>query len=480
MSQLGAQKAQLTNAVNTLRRKIAEVDQANLDFADFASEASKDPHLIFDRLNLLFTSLSSVSRAASALRGQLEKAEEFARRNPDERGEFPFLSDIHTHWETGGMDDILEEVDALLVRLDSAIKHLSNLGRPYQCFVPSVAPSLSRSSLSHTVQDLILPHQPAQAEEVAGPHSPSQAQDRPADPIAGALTGVPSRAVMTRNPRVDLALPRSSTFSPPNPVSPLEQPVKPPSYGIPIFNGDIEAFSEFWDIFSTAVHDSNTVSAAVKFMYLKSVLKGDAARIIAGLKATAENYDTAVRTLVDTYDRPEILKSRLWDKLIHQPQALDSADSQRATLRALQETWYQMKKVNENSSSIATLKTIRSKFPWRTREKVGELKDEGDTSWTVDELLTTLGTIIDRLQVEEESDLASHRAYNSNSTVCQPSPFPHRYPSTSQPYVRAPACKYCGRLHHPALRHHQRPIRRTRLRNSISAFLHPGASYSRK
>ncbi|CAJ0597713.1 unnamed protein product [Cylicocyclus nassatus] len=464
MSQLGSQKAQFTKAANSLRKKIAEVDQANLDLVDFASEASKDPHLVFNRLNSFSLSFSSISRAASALRGQLEKAEEFARQNPDERGEFPFLSDIHTHWETGGMDDLLEEADALLVRLDSAIRLLPILGG-LQSSVPSVAPSLPRNSPPHTTQDPAPSSQHAhQAEVAVHSHSPS----RPSDPTASvdqrplaSHTGAhpsggfgfpsgnpPSNPIhFSQSPSgLPNSLPnpfshdlQASSSSSLNPFLSLEQPVKLPSYEIPTFSGDIEAFSEFWDIFSTAVHNNNTVPAAVKFMYLKSVLRGDAARIIAGFKPTAKNYDTAVRTILSTYDRPEILRSRLWDKLSQQSPASDSAISQRATLCALQATWYQMRELNEDYSSIATLRTIRSKFPWRTREKVGELKGKSDTMWTVDELLSALSTVIDRLQVVEDSDPAGHRAYNSYSTVRQHSPSPYRYPGTSQPYMRYPS-----------------------------------------
>ncbi|CAJ0601285.1 unnamed protein product [Cylicocyclus nassatus] len=437
MSQLGSQKAQLTKAANSLRKKIAEVDQANLDLVDFASEASKDPHLVFNRLNSFSLSFSSISRAASALRGQLEKAEEFARQNPDERGEFPFLSDIHTHWETGGMDDLLEEADALLVRLDSAIRLLPILGG-LQSSVPSVAPSLPRNSPPHTTQDSAPSSQHAhQAEVGLRSHSPS-CHGRSSDPTAP-VDQRPPASHTGAHPSGGFGFPSVSSLSSLNPFLPLEQPVKLPSYEIPTFSGDIEAFSEFWDIFSTAVHNNNTVPAAVKFMYLKSVLRGDAARIIAGFKPTAKNYDTAVRTILSTYDRPEILRSRLWDKLSQQSPASDSAISQRATLCALQATWYQMKELNEDSSSIATLRTIRSKFPWRTREKVGELKGKSDSMWTVDELLSALSTVIDRLQVVEDSDPAGHRAYNSDSTVRQHSPSPYRYPGTSQPYMRYPS-----------------------------------------
>ncbi|CAJ0593058.1 unnamed protein product [Cylicocyclus nassatus] len=111
-----------------------------------------------------------------------------------------------------------------------------------------------------------------------------------------------------------------------------------------------------------------------------------------------------------------------------------------------------MKELNEDSSSIATLRTIRSKFPWHTREKVGELKGKCDSMWTVDELLLALSTVTDRLQVVENSDPADHRAYNLDSTVRQHSPSPYRYPGTSQPYMRPPTPYYPRRTSRSPIR----------------------------
>ncbi|CAJ0600915.1 unnamed protein product [Cylicocyclus nassatus] len=62
-----------------------------------------------------------------------------------------------------------------------------------------------------------------------------------------------------------------------------------------------------------------------------------------------------------------------------------------------------MKRLNEESRSIAVLKTIRSKFPRHTCEKVGELKKKGDPMWTVDELLAALDDVIDQQEKIEDT-----------------------------------------------------------------------------
>ncbi|RCN48385.1 peptidase family A16 [Ancylostoma caninum] len=212
-------------------------------------------------------------------------------------------------------------------------------------------------------------------------------------------------------------------FNPPNATA-YEQPLKLPAFELPEFNGEIDAFLQFWDLFATAVHNNTSVPVALKFMYLKTHLKGNAANLIANFQPTAQNYEDAVRVLLNTYNRPEILRSRLWDKLINQRASTDAPISQRTTLCAVQALWSQMKHVNEDASAIGTLKLIRSKFPKRTREKVGELKSKGDSMWTVDELLKALDKVIDQLEVIEDADPTPDSSCNVTSSVRQGSRSP--------------------------------------------------------
>ncbi|KAL6739748.1 hypothetical protein Aduo_013166 [Ancylostoma duodenale] len=64
----------------------------------------------------------------------------------------------------------------------------------------------------------------------------------------------------------------------------------------------------------------------------------------------------------------------------------------------------QMKKLSEHPAATGTLKVIRSKFPDRTLEKVGELRRKGDPSWTVDDLLQALDAVVEQLEVTENTD----------------------------------------------------------------------------
>ncbi|KIH63702.1 hypothetical protein ANCDUO_05995 [Ancylostoma duodenale] len=97
---------------------------------------------------------------------------------------------------------------------------------------------------------------------------------------------------------------------------PVPQHLKLPDFELPEFSGDMDAFPEFWDLYCATIHNNTSVPVALKFSYLKTHLKGNAAKLIANFELTAENYNDAVRIVINTYNRPEILRSRLWDKLV--------------------------------------------------------------------------------------------------------------------------------------------------------------------
>ncbi|KIH54248.1 hypothetical protein ANCDUO_15607 [Ancylostoma duodenale] len=190
----------------------------------------------------------------------------------------------------------------------------------------------------------------------------------------------------------------------------------------------MDTFPEFWDLYCAAIHNNTGVPLALKFLYLETHLKGNAAKLIANFKLTAENYDDAVRIVTNTYNRPELLRSRLWDKLVEMQASLASAISQRTTLCSVKAIWSQLKHLDEDSSSIGTIKLIRAKFPPRTREKVGELKKKGDSLWTVDELLNALDTVIDQLEVIEDANPTTDSLYNITSSVRLGSRSPSKLP----------------------------------------------------
>ena len=98
--------------------------------------------------------------------------------------------------------------------------------------------------------------------------------------------------------------------------------VNHPKLQLPVFEGNIQQWQEFWDSFNSAIHEQQTLPAVSKFNYLKSVLKRSASSVIAGIPLTSENYTVAIILLQERFGRRKplwrhcILNYRISLKLI--------------------------------------------------------------------------------------------------------------------------------------------------------------------
>ena len=127
MSAIGYQKAQLTKAANLLRNKIANVDSTILSNVVPTGDPSADYDLVSERKRSIATAFSSINRAVSELSSRWSKAQDFGCGTLDENGESPLLEELQAHWETNGMESLMEEAYTLLDRLDAAAKALPTL-----------------------------------------------------------------------------------------------------------------------------------------------------------------------------------------------------------------------------------------------------------------------------------------------------------------------------------------------------------------
>ena len=82
---------------------------------------------------------------------------------------------------------------------------------------------------------------------------------------------------------------------------------KLPKLTLPKFSGKILDWPSFWDQF-LAIVDSSDLAVINKFTYLQSLLEGEAADAIAGLKLTADNYDVACGILTKRFGREELVR----------------------------------------------------------------------------------------------------------------------------------------------------------------------------
>lgn len=83
--------------------------------------------------------------------------------------------------------------------------------------------------------------------------------------------------------------------------------MKLPPIALPTFSGKYGECSAFYDTFSSLIHNDKQINKIEKLHYLKSVLNGDAAQVIASLHVSAANYDIAWDCLKNRYDNKRLI-----------------------------------------------------------------------------------------------------------------------------------------------------------------------------
>ena len=83
--------------------------------------------------------------------------------------------------------------------------------------------------------------------------------------------------------------------------------VRLPKINMMPFDGDIMLWTQFWDLFERYI-DKHTLSDVNKFQYMKGLLSGQAANVIAQLLITEENYRPAVDALKQSNGHSSLLK----------------------------------------------------------------------------------------------------------------------------------------------------------------------------
>ena len=80
-----------------------------------------------------------------------------------------------------------------------------------------------------------------------------------------------------------------------------------PRLDLPTFDGDILSWLPFWERFEEAVGDRKDLPDIIKFEYLQSCLKGEAARCVVGLALTSANFQVACDLLSKRFGKTEVI-----------------------------------------------------------------------------------------------------------------------------------------------------------------------------
>ncbi|XP_055623458.1 uncharacterized protein LOC129766882 [Toxorhynchites rutilus septentrionalis] len=108
--------------------------------------------------------------------------------------------------------------------------------------------------------------------------------------------------------------------------------VRLPQISLPEFNGDYKGWLSFKSTFVSLIRESEDLNEVQKFHYLKSALKGEAAKLIESLALTNDNYAIAWNTIAKRYSNEYLLKKRHLQALMEYPKVEKESSSAIHTL----------------------------------------------------------------------------------------------------------------------------------------------------
>ena len=97
-----------------------------------------------------------------------------------------------------------------------------------------------------------------------------------------------------------------------------------PKLEIDKFDGDVINWSSFWDQFTSAIHENDSLSEINKFTYLKSFLCDSAKLTISGRSLSSENYKEAIDLLKQRYGNTQVLINAFMKKFVQLPAVQNS------------------------------------------------------------------------------------------------------------------------------------------------------------
>ena len=170
--------------------------------------------------------------------------------------------------------------------------------------------------------------------------------------------------------------------------------VRLPKLELTKFGGQIHRWQEFWDGYSSAVHENENLAKADKFKYLKSLLEEPAKSVVAGLPLTSNNYETAVKLLKDRYGDPVIIQRAHINQLAYLPPVFSDKNLKR--LRELHdqiETHYrglEALHVDQITYSTIVVPMLMEKIPDGVKFNMIRGTEKKQINWGIEDLLEAL------------------------------------------------------------------------------------------
>ncbi|UYV64445.1 hypothetical protein LAZ67_3000729 [Cordylochernes scorpioides] len=149
--------------------------------------------------------------------------------------------------------------------------------------------------------------------------------------------------------------------------------VKMPKLELPTFDGRLESWLSFKDLFYSAIGSNSQIPEIEKLQYLKGQLRGEALRLVNAFPITADNYVEVWQTLLTRYDNPKDLIFTQIDNALRLPKLADDnhksmfklLDSCNEIVRTVKVLGYQI----DSLSDVLFVEIIQDKLDKTTRKQ---------------------------------------------------------------------------------------------------------------
>jgi hypothetical protein len=228
-----------------------------------------------------------------------------------------------------------------------------------------------------------------------------------------------------------------------HPVPTGNHGVKLPKLDVPVFDGDLLNWRQFWEQFCISVHNRHDLADSEKLVYLQTALKsGSAKATIEGLSRTGEHYTEAIECLKSRYDRPRLIHQAHVKQILDTPSLKEGSGKE---LRRLHDTIQQhlraLKSMEYEPSAPFITSVIELKLDPLT---MFEWQRDSQTHSDVPHYNTLLEFIDHRAQASEVSS-----PLTSKKTNPPPPKRVGRQVTTFTSSIEAKVCPLCKAEKHP-------------------------------
>ncbi|GBN30439.1 hypothetical protein AVEN_268590-1, partial [Araneus ventricosus] len=195
--------------------------------------------------------------------------------------------------------------------------------------------------------------------------------------------------------------------------------VKLPTLSVPTFNGKIENWIMFKDMFVASVIENKSISNSMKLQYLKASCRDEALRVIQSIPISDANFVIAWKLLEDRYSNKRELLNAIIKKLLSQPNISESSsailnliDITNECIRSLEVLHYKVENLSETMIVFIIVEKLDKSTRYWWEKELNNSEDFG----TLKQLLSFLQSQARTLQNSKIKEVKKNHNFQNKVT----------------------------------------------------------------